>query len=132
MCLQPTVGEACQKYHQLPLRTRGLYLTLHDRGNILKKLQAWPQQDIKVAVVTDGERILGLGETADDTPGVWFGSTGCDLGYELFHVCTSDSTCTPVIMGVLLALSCVAATSSGWVPRTSGAHACRQPLPPCL
>lgn len=62
--LQPTVGEACQKYHQLPLRTRGLYLTLDDRGTMLQKLQAWPQQDVKVAVVTDGERILGLGEIA--------------------------------------------------------------------
>jgi malate dehydrogenase (oxaloacetate-decarboxylating)(NADP+) len=37
--MQPTVGEACERYHQLPLKTRGLYLTLHDRGNILKKLQ---------------------------------------------------------------------------------------------
>lgn len=60
--LQPTVGEACEKYHQLPLKTRGLYITLHDRGNVLKKLQAWHTQDIKVTVITDGERILGLGE----------------------------------------------------------------------
>jgi malate dehydrogenase (oxaloacetate-decarboxylating)(NADP+) len=56
------VGEACENYHKLPLKTRGLYLTLHDKGSVLKKLQAWPVQDIKVAVITDGERILGLGE----------------------------------------------------------------------
>jgi hypothetical protein len=66
MCLlhettQPTVGEACENYHKLPLKTRGLYLTLHDKGSALKKLQAWPVQEIKVAVITDGERILGLG-----------------------------------------------------------------------
>lgn len=60
--LQPTVGEACENYHKLPLKTRGMYLTLHDKGSVLKKLQAWPVQDIKVAVITDGERILGLGE----------------------------------------------------------------------
>lgn len=60
--LQPTVGEACENYHKLPLKTRGMYLTLHDKGNVLKKLQAWPVQDVKVAVITDGERILGLGE----------------------------------------------------------------------
>lgn len=46
--LQPTVGEACENYHKLPLKTRGLYITLHDNGSVLKKLQAWPVQDIKV------------------------------------------------------------------------------------
>lgn len=41
---------------------QGLYISLRDRGNIFKKLKAWQQQDVRVAVVTDGERILGLGE----------------------------------------------------------------------
>eukprot|EP01023_Acetabularia_acetabulum_P045870 TRINITY_DN4674_c0_g2_i1.p1 TRINITY_DN4674_c0_g2~~TRINITY_DN4674_c0_g2_i1.p1 ORF type:complete len:556 (+),score=95.47 TRINITY_DN4674_c0_g2_i1:93-1670(+) len=58
----PTVGEACQKYHKLPIVTRGLYITLSDRGNILQKLQQWHNQDVRVIVVTDGERILGLGD----------------------------------------------------------------------
>ncbi|WIA08394.1 hypothetical protein OEZ85_007833 [Tetradesmus obliquus] len=66
----PTVGEACERYHQLPLKTRGLYLTLHDRGNILNKLQAWPTQDIKVTVITDGERILGLGDLGANGMGI--------------------------------------------------------------
>jgi malic enzyme len=59
---QPTVGEACQRYHELPLKTHGLRVSLDDRGSILDKLRAWPVQDVEVAVVTDGERILGLGE----------------------------------------------------------------------
>jgi len=58
----PTVGEACQRYHELGIKTRGLYLNVSDAGSILKRLQAWPRQDIKVIVVTDGERILGLGD----------------------------------------------------------------------
>ncbi len=59
---QPTVGEACEKYHVLPLKTRGLHISLADRGAILAKLKSWPVQNVRVIVVTDGERILGLGE----------------------------------------------------------------------
>jgi malate dehydrogenase (oxaloacetate-decarboxylating)(NADP+) len=58
----PTVGEACARYHELPLKPRGLYLTLADRGAVLQKLRAWPVQSIAVVVVTDGERVLGLGD----------------------------------------------------------------------
>lgn len=39
--------------------TQGLYLSLRDRGSIYKRLKAWQQQDVRVAVVTDGQRILG-------------------------------------------------------------------------
>lgn len=59
----PTVGEACQKYHKLPIRMYGLLLRADERGKFLEKLRALPnQEEIGIIVVTDGERILGLGD----------------------------------------------------------------------
>ena len=58
----PTVGEACQRYHALPIPTYGLFLSATHAGSFLQKLRALPQQDVAVVVVTDGERILGLGD----------------------------------------------------------------------
>lgn len=58
----PTVGQACLEYGAIYRRPRGLFLTLRERGRIAELLRLWPRQDIRLIVVTDGERILGLGD----------------------------------------------------------------------
>lgn len=58
----PTVGLACQKFSQIYRRKRGLFISYHDRNKIYRILRNATKQNVKVIVVTDGERILGLGD----------------------------------------------------------------------
>src|SRR6185295_8576130 len=58
----PTVGLACEQFSQIYRRPRGLFISYPDRDRIAEILRNRPRRDVEVIVVTDGQRILGLGD----------------------------------------------------------------------
>jgi len=69
----PTIGEACQKFGHIYRQPRGMYLSMTRRGNVKEILKNWPQKDVRFICVTDGGRILGLGDLGANGAGIPIG-----------------------------------------------------------
>ncbi|XP_015085144.1 NAD-dependent malic enzyme 62 kDa isoform, mitochondrial [Solanum pennellii] len=69
----PTVGLVCQKYSGLFRRPRGMYFSAEDRGEMMSMVYNWPADQVDMIVVTDGSRILGLGDLGVQGIGIAIG-----------------------------------------------------------